>query len=160
MFQLSDEADPLPPPPSFPYIGINFFFSYGVQFFQSSGLDDPYVTQIILSVVNFVCTWPGMYIVYRFGRRQVLLYGAAVMFIGQIVVGVVGRTNEGEAVAGKVLIAFSCVFIAAFAATWGPLAWVVAAESFPSRLAPKCVTLATASNWGINTCVEGPIFHV
>lgn len=90
-----------------------------------------------------------MYIVYRFGRREVLLWGAAAMFTGQIIVGVVGRTNEGEKVAGQVLIAFSCVFIAAFASTWGPLAWVVAAESFPSRLAPKCVTLATASNWGM-----------
>jgi SP family sugar:H+ symporter-like MFS transporter len=40
--------------------GINFFFSYGVQFFQSSGIDDPYVTQIILSCVNLVMTFPGM----------------------------------------------------------------------------------------------------
>jgi hypothetical protein len=139
--------------PSLAFDGIlpsqQFFFSYGVQFFRTSGLSDPYVTQIILSTVNLVCTFPGMYIVYRFGRREVLLWGAAAMFTGQIIVGVVGRTNEGEKVAGQVLIAFSCVFIAAFASTWGPLAWVVAAESFPSRLAPKCVTLATASNWGM-----------
>lgn len=50
-------------------------------------------------------------------------------------------------VAGKILIAFSCIFIFGFAATWGPLGWVVAAEQFPMRMAPYCVAWATGSNW-------------
>lgn len=33
-----------------------------------------------------------------------------------------------------------------FASTIGPVAWVVAAEVFPTRLAAKCVTIATAAN--------------
>jgi len=56
--------------------------------------------------------------------------------------------------AGKSLIAFSAIFVAGFASTIGPVAWVVAAEIFPQRLAAKCVTLATAANWGTNTVIS------
>lgn len=133
--------------------GINFFFSYGVQFFQSSGITDPYVTQIILSAVNLVMTFPGMWIVYKFGRREVLLVGAIVMFIGQIVTGAIGTALPGQETSGKVLIAFSCIFVAGFATTWGPVVWVVAGETFPTRMSAKCVTLATASNWAVNTVI-------
>lgn len=56
--------------------------------------------------------------------------------------------------AGKSLIAFSAIFVAGFASTIGPVAWVVAAEVFPQRLAAKCVTLATATNWGVNTVIS------
>jgi SP family sugar:H+ symporter-like MFS transporter len=52
------------------------------------------------------------------------------------------------------LIAFSAIFVAGFASTIGPVAWVVAAEIFPQRLAAKCVTLATAANWGTNTVIS------
>lgn len=133
--------------------GINFFFSYGVNFFRTSGITDPYVTQLILSAVNLGMTFPGMWIVYRFGRRQVLLYGAVVMFAGQIITGAIGTAMPGEEVSGKVLIAFSCIFVAGFATTWGPVVWVVCAETFPIRMAAKCVTLATASNWAMNTVI-------
>ncbi|CDZ96176.1 hexose transport-related protein [Phaffia rhodozyma] len=133
--------------------GINFFFSYGAQFFQNAGLSDPFLVQIILSAVNLAMTFPGMYVMYAVGRRNVMIWGAVVMFIGQIIVGFIGHFLAGESVAGKVLIAFSCVFIAAFACTWGPVAWVVTGETFPTRLAAKCVTIATASNWGMNTII-------
>jgi SP family sugar:H+ symporter-like MFS transporter len=42
---------------------------------------------------------------------------------------------------------FSCVYIAAFAATWGPIAWVVTGELFPLAIRGKAMSLAVASNW-------------
>lgn len=87
--------------------GINFFFSYGVQFAQTAGLDDTYVFQIILASVNVVMSFPGILAVDRAGRRPVLLVGAATMFVGQIVVGAISKSHPDSAVAGKVLIAVS-----------------------------------------------------
>lgn len=52
--------------------------------------------------------------------------------------------------AGGVLIAFSCLAIAAFAATWGPLSWAVVAELYPSQYRARCMALATAGNWLCN----------
>lgn len=47
---------------------------------------------------------------------------------------------------------FTCFYIAAFATTWGPAAWVVVGEIYPLPIRAKGVALATASNWFWN-CV-------
>lgn len=97
--------------------GINFFFSYGVQFAQTAGLDNTYIFQIILASVNVAASFPGILAVDRAGRRPVLLIGAAVMFTGQIVVGSVSKAYPNDPTAGNVLIAFTCLFVASFAAS-------------------------------------------
>ncbi|AAW44539.1 hexose transport-related protein, putative [Cryptococcus deneoformans JEC21] len=133
--------------------GINFFFSYGVQFAQTAGLDDTYVFQIILASVNVVFSFPGILAVDRAGRRPILLIGGILMFIGQIVVGAVSKAYPDDKIAGDVLIAFTCLFIASFASSWGPIAWVVCGETFPIRLSSRCVTLGTGANWLFNLII-------
>jgi len=48
--------------------GANYFFYYGATIFQSVGISDSFVTQIILGAVNFGCTFLGLYVMERFGR--------------------------------------------------------------------------------------------
>ncbi|BGP35843.1 hypothetical protein JCM10296v2_007695 [Rhodotorula toruloides] len=127
--------------------GVNFFFSYGNKFFATSGIKDPYQTQLILSGINVIATFPGILAVDRLGRRTLLFIGSAMMFSGQIIAGSVSTAKPNDPAAGKALIFASCWFIAGFACSWGPLGWVVAAEQFPLKIAPLCVSLATASNW-------------
>jgi SP family sugar:H+ symporter-like MFS transporter len=86
-------------------------------------------------------SFPGILAVDRSGRRPVLLIGAGLMFTGQIVVGAVSKAYPNSSVAGDVLIAFTCLFVASFASSWGPVAWVVCGETFPIRLSNLCVTL-------------------
>lgn len=57
--------------------GANFFFYFGTTVFASVGLENSYVTQIILGSVNVVCTFAGLYVVQKFGRRNALIFGAA-----------------------------------------------------------------------------------
>lgn len=45
--------------------GANYFFYYGASVFKTVGLNDSFVTQIILGAVNFVCTFGGMYVLER-----------------------------------------------------------------------------------------------
>ncbi|BGP57254.1 hypothetical protein JCM8202_002831 [Rhodotorula sphaerocarpa] len=129
------------------WTGINFFFSYGNKFFAASGIKDPYQTQLILSGINVIGTFPGLFAVDKMGRRTVLFIGSAIMFSGQVIAGSVNTARPGDPAAGKALIFASCWFIFGFASSWGPLGWVVAAEQFPLNIAPLCVSLATASNW-------------
>jgi len=56
--------------------------------------------------------------------------------------------------AGTVLIVFSCLFIVAFATTWGPLVWAIVAELYPARYRAQCMALATASNWLFNFLIS------
>ena len=59
--------------------GANFFFYYGTTIFVSTGINNSYVTQIILGAVNVACTFPGLYFVERFGRRICMILGGAWM---------------------------------------------------------------------------------
>jgi MFS family permease len=68
-------------------------------------------------------------------------------YIIAIVGTVVGQSNE---TAQKTLIAFVCIYIAFFASTWGPAAWVVTGELYPISIRAKCMSLSSASNWLFN----------
>lgn len=133
--------------------GANFFFYYGTTIFKATGLSNSYVTQIILGTVNVACTIGGLWVVQKCGRRNALIVGALWMFMCFMVYSFVGhfaldQTDPTQSpAAGNVLIVFSCLFIAAFATTWGPLVWAVVGELYPMKYRGPAMALATASNW-------------
>ncbi|GAA5914242.1 sugar porter family MFS transporter [Sporobolomyces salmoneus] len=134
--------------------GINFIFYYGTSFFRNSGISNPFIITIATNVVNVGSTIPGILAVDKAGRRALLLYGAAGMAVSQLIVAIVGvATSEDNQASQKVLIAFVCIFIAHFAATWGPLAWVVTSEIYPTTTRGKQMSLSTASNWLLNFAI-------
>ncbi|KAI1343655.1 general substrate transporter [Xylariaceae sp. FL0016] len=140
--------------------GANFFFYYGTTVFQSTGLSDSYVTQIILGSVNVACTFAGLYVVQKVGRRRALMSGAAWIFMCFMIYAFVGKyaldsdNPANTPAAGSALIVFSCLAIAAFAITWGPLVWAVVAELYPAKYRGHCMALATASNWFWNFMIS------
>jgi sugar porter (SP) family MFS transporter len=128
--------------------GINFIFYYGTTFFQASGIQKPFLITVATNVVNVGMTVPGIWGIERFGRRSLLLWGAVGMCICEYLVAIIGVTISIHNIAGqKVLIAFVCIYIACFAATWGPIAWVITGEIFPLNVRAKAMSLSCASNW-------------
>lgn len=136
--------------------GSNFFFYYGTTVFAAVGLTDSYVTQIILNTVNVACTFLSFWVFANVGRRKALMAGAAWSFMCFMVYSLVGHSIDPttNATSGNVLIVSSCFFIAAFATTWGPLAWAIVAELDPARYRAQCMALATASNWLFNFLIS------
>ncbi|PHH76258.1 hypothetical protein CDD82_4070 [Ophiocordyceps australis] len=138
--------------------GANYFFYYGTTIFRSVQIDS-FITQIILNTINFVTTFLGLYLVEHYGRRKSLICGSAWMFMCLLIFASVGHYKlnldhpDQSQTAGVVLIVFACLFILAFAATWGPMVWTIQAELFPSRYRAKAMALATASNWIWNFCI-------
>lgn len=130
--------------------GVNFIFYYGPTFFKSAGIQNPLTIQVVTGIVNVVSTLPGLYLVERIGRRALLLSGAIIMCTAQFIVGIVGVAAPGSAGSSTSLIVFTCIFIFAFAYSWGPGAWIVIGEIFPLRLRGKGMSIATASNWLFN----------
>lgn len=61
--------------------GANFFFYYGTLVLSSTGIDNPFATQIIIGSVNVFCTIIALWVTKRFGRRPVLMIGAAWMMV-------------------------------------------------------------------------------
>lgn len=129
--------------------GINFIFYYGVNFFTKTGVSNSYLISLITYLVNVALTVPGLFLVETIGRRKILLFGAIVMTIANLLIGIVGVTTD-SVIANKVMIALVCLFIAAFAATWGPVVWVVTGEIFSLGVRGKAVALSAATNWIVN----------
>lgn len=140
--------------------GANFFFYYGTTIFASTGISNSYVTSIILGTVNVVATVGGMFLISKVGRRKALIGGALWMFACFLVYSLVGSLKlslsdpASTPAPGSVLIVFTCLFICAFAATWGPLVWAVVGELYPARYRAPCMALATASNWLFNFLIS------
>jgi len=131
------------------WTGVNYFFYYGATIFSSTGIDDPIMVQLILGAVNVAMTFYGLYVVEKFGRRWPLFIGALWQSAWLLVFASVGTAidpNTSQTV-GIVMIVSACMFIASFAGTWGPMAWVVIGETFPLRTRAKQASLATAGNW-------------
>ncbi|KAI0595081.1 high affinity glucose transporter ght1 [Biscogniauxia sp. FL1348] len=129
--------------------GINYFFYFGATIFQSAGIDDPIQTQLILGAVNVAMTFYGLYVVEKYGRRWPLFLGALWQAAWLLVFATIGTALPPEAnkTSGIVMIVSACMYIASFAGTWGPMAWVVIGEIFPLRTRSKQASLATAGNW-------------
>jgi sugar porter (SP) family MFS transporter len=129
--------------------GINFIFYYGTHFFQQSGIQNAFTIALITNLINVFTTVPGLWLVEKAGRRQLLFWGAVGMCFFHFIVAIVSVAADGD-VANKVLIAFVCFFIAFFAASWGPVAWVVTGEIFPLKTRAKALSMTTATNWLLN----------
>ncbi|KAJ6445085.1 high affinity glucose transporter ght1 [Purpureocillium lavendulum] len=133
------------------WTGVNYFFYYGATIFESAGIEDPIQTQLILGAVNVFMTFYGLYVVEKFGRRWPLFIGALWQAAWLLIFAALGTakppdTKDNKAT-GIVMIVSACMFIASFAGTWGPMAWVVIGETFPMRTRAKQASLATAGNW-------------
>ena len=144
-------------------LGINFIFYYGTKYFQNSGVSSGFVISMITSAINVASTVPGMYAIDRWGRRPLLFWGAVGMCISQLIVAVCGTVSTGQRDNGEIFVkslagqraavSFVCIYIAFFASTWGPLAWVVTGEIFPLKTRAKSLSMTTATNWLLNWAI-------
>lgn len=136
--------------------GANFFFYYGTTIFKATGINDSFVTAMILGGVNFGMTFFGLYIVERFGRRKALIVGGIGMTVNFLIFASVGSfalnntTPTATPAAGTAMIVFACLFIAFYATTWGPIIWCIVGELFPSHYRARSMALVTSSNWTWN----------
>lgn len=135
--------------------GVNFIFYYGTSYFENAGFDNAFTIQIIVNCVNVFSTLPGLYLVEKMGRRNLLLMGAIGMCVCQYIVAIVGTAFPGaeHQSAQSCAIAFVCIYIAFFASSWGPVAWVVTGELFPLKARAKCLSITTAANWLLNWAI-------
>ncbi|CAJ2500038.1 Uu.00g028910.m01.CDS01 [Anthostomella pinea] len=132
--------------------GINFIMYYGTTFFRNAGVLNPFLISLILNIINVVSTVPGLFVVESWGRRKLLMVGAIGMAIGQLIIAIFasvgGPNNEG--LAAKLLMIFVSLFVFFYAASWGPVAWVVTSEIYPLKVRAKSMSISTASNWLFN----------
>jgi len=134
--------------------GVNFIFYYGTQYFENAGFENPFVIQVITNCANVASTFPGLYLVEKLGRRNLLLMGAIGMCVCQLIVAITGTAaGTTDLPAQRTAIAFVCIYIFFFASSWGPVAWGVTGELFPLKVRSKCLSMTTATNWLLNFAI-------
>ncbi|KAF1920448.1 MFS sugar transporter-like protein [Ampelomyces quisqualis] len=135
------------------FVGINALIYYSPSLFETLGQD--YEMQLLLSgiinITQLVGVVTSLWTMDRFGRRPLLLVGAALMFICHLIIAVLVGKFGGRwasfATEGWVAVAFLFFYMFSFGATWGPVPWAMPSEIFPSSLRAKGVALSTCSNW-------------
>jgi SP family sugar:H+ symporter-like MFS transporter len=100
--------------------GVNFIFYYGTSFFKNSGISNGFTISLITACINVSSTFPGLYMVEKWGRRPLLMFGAIGMAVCQFIVAITGTVAAVDNLpAQKALIAFVCIYIFFFACSWG-----------------------------------------
>ncbi|ANB15622.1 hexose transporter HXT5 [Sugiyamaella lignohabitans] len=143
-------------------VGANYFFYFGTTIFKGIGMNNSFKASIIFGAVNFGSTFFGLYFVEKFGRRNVLLYGAAGMFVFFIIYACMGaralypngEDQPGNAKVGKAMIFVTSGYIFCFATTWAPCAFVLVSELFPIRTRSKGMSLGLGANWIANFLIS------
>lgn len=132
--------------------GVNFIMYYGTTFFYGVGIQNSYLISLVLQVVNVLSTLPGLLVVESWGRRRLLIIGAIGMAIFQMLIGIfdIAAKDANIMTMNTVLIIFVAIYIFFFAASWGPVVWVVTSEIYPLKVRAKSMSVSTASNWLLN----------
>ncbi|GAA3984393.1 sugar porter family MFS transporter [Actinomadura viridis] len=144
------------------FVGINVIFYYSSSLWQAVGFseNDAMLTSVINSVVNVLATLVAIALVDRIGRRPLLLAGAAGMAVTLGVLTVCfatapvvdGKPTLGD-VAGPLALVSANLYVVAFAATWGPVVWVMLGEMFNNFIRASALAVAAAAQWIANWVV-------
>ena len=126
--------------------GINAIMYYAPEIFKSTGdgSDSALLQTILVGVVNFLFTLVAIKYVDKLGRKVLLLAGSAGMTLCLALIG--GAFYLGLAKGYLVLISI-LAYIAFFALSLGPLAFVVIAEIFPNRTRGRAMSLCVFALW-------------
>jgi SP family sugar:H+ symporter-like MFS transporter len=123
------------------------FARFGTYFFTLSGVQNAFIITVITSVCAVAGSATAFPLIRYIGRRPILLGGAAVCAISMLAFAIVGAAAPNSIASARCLVAFSCLYIFTYGATWGPVAQVVIGEIASNKLRSKTLAIATTINW-------------
>ena len=146
------------------FVGINAVFYYSNTIWEAVGFSESqaFETSLITTMVNVLFTIVAIALVDRVGRKPLLLVGSAGMVVtlatltwvfGTAPVNAEGQPMLSDGPDVVALIAFN-LYVAFFAATWGPVVWVLLGEMFPNRIRAAALAVAASAQWVANFIVS------
>ena len=133
--------------------GINVISYYAPLVFESAGWAGR--GALLMTGINglsyLASTVPTWYLVDRWGRRPILLFGAVAMIISLSLISYFIYVDI-EATPTLTVI-FVMIYNGSFGFSWGPIPWLYPPEILPLNIRAKGAGLSTASNWAFNWLV-------
>jgi len=139
--------------------GINLITYYAATIYEEYiGLGG--TTARILAAANgteyFLASWIAVYTIERFGRRQLMLFGAAGMSGSMALLAgmnYMSQVNQGGSAPGIISAVMLFVFNTFFAVGWLGMTWLYPAEIVPLKIRAPANGLSTSANWAFNFMV-------
>lgn len=117
-------------------------------------MGDPFLTTVISCVCGIAGSLLSFVLVKYVSRRPILIVGAAIQGVCMFIFAIVGVATPGTDAAAKCLVAFVCIFVFTYGATWGPVTFVIVGELPSTKLRSKTVALATSIGWVLNVLIS------
>jgi len=137
--------------------GINTVIYYAPTIFQMAGFKSAgaaIAATIGVGALNVLMTIVAIYVIDKLGRKPLLSIGLAGMVIA---LGTLGFAFKMEAALGGALkwvsVGSLLLYIASFAISLGPIAWLIISEIYPLKIRGLAMSMATLSNWFFNFIV-------
>jgi sugar porter (SP) family MFS transporter len=140
-------------------VGINTIIYYAPKTLTNVGFakTSAIYANLIIGVVNVLMTVIAIRIIDRVGRKPMLFAGVAGMVGSLLVLGislsVLAKPHHPGDPAAVITLVCLGAFIASFAATWGPVVWVMIPEVLPLKLRGTAMGVAVFCNWAANFLV-------
>ena len=127
------------------WCGINVIFNYAEEVFRAAGYDISTVLKNIAwtGSVNLVFTLVALALVDRSGRRPLMLFGSAGLFVIYLVMGLC----YAGGVKGLPMLLLVLAAIGCYAMSLAPVVWVVISEIFPNRIRGAAMSVAVSALW-------------
>jgi MFS transporter, SP family, xylose:H+ symportor len=125
--------------------GINALIYYTADIFKMAGAErtSALLQSVIIGSTNLIFTIIAMTIIDRFGRRRLLLVGAAGLAVCLAVAAWAFHSGAG----GAIVLASLIGYIAFFAFSQGSVIWVYISEIFPNRVRGRGQALGSFTHW-------------
>jgi SP family arabinose:H+ symporter-like MFS transporter len=127
--------------------------AYAPEVFKQVGIaeDSAFLQSVLLGVILCVFTFVAIATIDKVGRKKLLLVGSALLSVDILALAFAFYFQ----LSGFWALLFILLFIAGYAATIGPVTWVILSEIFPNRIRGSAMSLATLSLWIANFVVIG-----
>jgi len=132
--------------------GINAIFYYAPRIYEMTGLSESssLMQAMPLGLTNLVFTFISLFLIDRFGRRNLLMAGSVGMIF---FLGMIARAFYLEDFTGYSVMIYLMGFIAFFAFSQGAILWVFISEIFPNNVRAKGQALGAFTHWVMNGAI-------
>lgn len=126
--------------------GINAIIYYAPEIFKQVGIGSgsALFQTMIIGFVNVIFTFVAIKFIDKLGRRTLLLWGVSGMAFCLMGMGAFFYFEIGS---GPVLLLFIIGFIGSFAASLGPIPWVLISEIFPTKIRGIAMSFSVVTLW-------------
>jgi sugar porter (SP) family MFS transporter len=141
-------------------VGINTIIYYAPTTLTNVGYSDQSAiyANIVIGVINVGMTVIAIRLVDRLGRKPLLLAGLAGMVTSLLILGlsltILSEPKSPGDPAAIITLICLATFIASFAATWGPVVWVMLPEILPLSVRGAALGVAVFMQWLANFAVS------